>query len=61
MFILQDVDWMAKQLQLDKDVVVRTADMELREANVELEKSRTELQSLDLQVAQLQAVSQISN
>ena len=54
---LQDVDRMAKQLRLDKDTVVRTADMEILEAKNELEKSRTELESLDLEVAQLQAVS----
>lgn len=31
---LQDVDRMAKQLQMDKETAVRTADMEIEEAGV---------------------------
>ncbi|XP_076445989.1 centrosomal protein of 135 kDa-like isoform X2 [Babylonia areolata] len=52
---LHNMDFMAKKLQTDKDVVVHTADKEMGEAKTELEKSRYELEDLDNTVAQLKA------
>ncbi|XP_013391946.1 centrosomal protein of 135 kDa [Lingula anatina] len=55
---LEDVDRMAQSLQLQKDSVMRSADMELSDAKIELERSRQELQDLDLTVSQLREEKQ---
>ncbi|KAK2148603.1 hypothetical protein LSH36_489g00052 [Paralvinella palmiformis] len=52
---LQDVDYLAKQLQAEKDTAIRAADREIAEAKLGLEKSRRELETMDLDVAQLRA------
>ncbi|KAL8621049.1 hypothetical protein ACOMHN_040574 [Nucella lapillus] len=52
---LHSMDFMAKRLQTDKNVVVSAADREMGEAKTELEKSRYELEDLDNTLAQLRA------
>ena len=50
---LQDVDFMAKRLQVDKDLAIKTADREIDEVKNQLLKSRAELENMDYEVAQL--------
>lgn len=54
---LQSVDRHAKRLETDKSIVLKTADREMIEAKGELEKSRHELEDLDIEIAQIKAVS----
>jgi chromosome segregation ATPase len=54
---LQSVDRHAKRLETDKTIVLKTADREMEEAKGELEKSRHEMEDLDVEIAQLRAVS----
>lgn len=55
----QSVDRHAKRLETDKNIVLKTADREMEEAKDELEKSRHEMEDLDLEIAQLKAVSSL--
>lgn len=52
---LRDVDYMAQQMQLDKDTALRVADREVTDARAELQRSRSELETMDLELAKLRA------
>jgi len=56
---LKNVDRVARRLETDKNLVLKTADAEMEEAKGELEKSRHELQDLDINIANLRAVCPI--
>lgn len=50
---LQDVDLMAQELQMEKDKVIRVADLEIGHTKAELDKARSQLDAMDIEIAQM--------